>query len=219
MTMPPARDPLRQKPFSPESRMGSPHETGIFVAMPFPSTTDDAVAADSSAARPRALVIDDDPVFRSLLANMLKRDYSVVATADGKDGFELALDAPPDVAVIDIQMPVWDGLRTMQAFHEHPALKRVALVVLTSDTSRETLLAAINAGAEDYVSKIGLSRIELLEKLSRILDRRRVPPTSHIPAPAARHHARSSRELIAAATVAAVSADAERLQDLIDSWE
>src|SRR6476620_11520051 len=95
---------------------------------------------DSADARPRALVIDDDPLFRSLLVSMLKHDYIVTAAAEGSEGFDKALECPPRIAVIDIKMPVWDGIRTIKVFREHETLKHVGLVVLTSDASQETVL-------------------------------------------------------------------------------
>lgn len=161
---------------------------------------------------PQALVMDDDPLFRTLLISMLKRDYQVTGAADGSEGFYKALERPPAVAVIDIQMPVWDGVRTINAFRENATLKHVPLLVLTSDASKETVLAAIAAGADDYVIKSSLSREELLEKLQSVRDRRRQEANSRTQGlDAARH---------AAARMQPMTAASERqLQAVIDSWE
>lgn len=132
-------------------------------------TTVNATPADS-ATRPRVLVIDDDASVRSLLTAVLQRNYQVVVANDGLAGFTKAKEFLPDVAVIDIQMPGWDGLQTLTAFRQEPLLARVQTIVLTADASRETVVAAIKAGANDYMIKTAFSRDEFNRKIARLLD-------------------------------------------------
>ena len=119
--------------------------------------------------RVRILVVDDDPFFRSLISSLLQGDYAVATASDGSEGFYKALEEPPDVAIIDIRMPNWDGLRTLRAFQAHPALCRVKVMILSSDASRETILAATQGGASEYVVKTAFHRGDFLEKLARLL--------------------------------------------------
>ena len=73
-------------------------ETSLDTAAIIPHvTTSDAEPGSASHQRPRALVMDDDPLFRTLLVAMLKRDYTVTAAADGSNGFYKALEAPPEM--------------------------------------------------------------------------------------------------------------------------
>jgi DNA-binding NarL/FixJ family response regulator len=178
-------------------------------------------AADSAAAKPCVLVMDDDPLFRSLLVSMLKHDYVVTAAADGAEGFYKALECPPRIAVIDIKMPVWDGIRTLKAFREHEALKDVGLVVLTSDTSQETVFASIAAGADDYDIKSSLSRAEFLRKLAKVGENRKTRTASRLLASAVRQESRSDETPYEPAHSAVNDSAAanERLQDVIDAWE
>ncbi len=125
----------------------------------------------TDSLRPRVLVMDDDPLFRTLLVAMLQRAYTVIAAKDGSDGFYKAIETPPEIAVVDIQMPVWDGLRTLRAFREHATLRGIPLLVLSSDAAQETVQAAIQAGADDYLFKSSFTRNELLEKLQSLRDR------------------------------------------------
>ena len=118
--------------------------------------------------RRHVLVVDDDPLFRSLMVGVLRRDFQVTVACDGADGFYRALDNKPDVTVLDLQMPGWDGLKTLRAFRAHPTLSDVKVMVLTSDSSRETVLAAIHAGADDYTIKTAFSRDEFRQKLERL---------------------------------------------------
>lgn len=118
--------------------------------------------------RRHILIVDDDPLFRSLMVGVLRRDFDVTVACDGADGFYRALDRRPDVTVLDLQMPGWDGLKTLRAFRAHPSLADVRVMVLTSDSSRETVLAAIHAGADDYTIKTAFSRDEFRQKLDRL---------------------------------------------------
>jgi DNA-binding response OmpR family regulator len=72
--------------------------------------------------RRHILVIDDDPLFRSLIVAVLRKDFRVSVSSDGAEGFHAALDDKPDVTVLDLQMPGWDGLKTLQTFRTHPRL-------------------------------------------------------------------------------------------------
>lgn len=120
--------------------------------------------------RSRILVIDDDPLFRSLLTSMLRKEFLVTAASDGAEGYYMALERPPHLAVVDIKMPGWDGLRTLKAFRSHHLLSRIPVMMLTSDASRQTVMAAMQAGANDYVIKTTLSREDFLRKVCRQLN-------------------------------------------------
>lgn len=118
--------------------------------------------------RVRVMVVDDDAVFRNFLATILRRDYLVSVASQGLEAFRKACEHPPRLLVIDIQMPGWDGLKTIQAFRAHPSLSRVGVMVLTSDTTRQTVEAAIRAGADEYLVKTGFSTSEFLLKLAQL---------------------------------------------------
>jgi DNA-binding response OmpR family regulator len=120
--------------------------------------------------RSRILVIDDDPLFRSLLTSMLRKAFLVTAASDGAEGYYMALERPPHLAIVDIKMPGWDGLRTLKAFRSHHLLSRIPVMMLTSDSSRQTVMAALQAGASDYVIKTTLSRDDFIRKVCRQLN-------------------------------------------------
>ena len=117
----------------------------------------------------RILLIDDSPTFRSQVIGFLRGTYMVAVANDGFEGFNNAAACPPDLLIIDVKMPVWDGLRTLKAFRAHPAFRTVPILMLTGDASRESVTAAISGGVNDYMLKDALTKELLLEKLAKLL--------------------------------------------------
>jgi CheY-like chemotaxis protein len=180
----------------------------------------------SSAQRRHILVVDDDPLFRSLMVGVLRRDFQITVATDGADGFYRALDHKPDVTVLDLQMPGWDGLKTLRAFRAHPKLADVKVMVLTSDSSRETVLAAIHAGADDYTIKTAFSRDEFRQKLDRLCRQPRSmdcvidEAMNSVDAPDCESIHDEPHELLAVDTRhISWSGSNDLLQEAIDAWE
>jgi DNA-binding response OmpR family regulator len=163
----------------------------------------------------RILVIDDDPLFRSLITSMLRREYLVTVACDGSEGYYKALEQAPQLVIIDVQMPGWDGLRTLQALRAHQSLARVPIMMLTSDASRSTVLASIESGANDYVIKTTMSRDELLKKVKHLVH---LAPNRQAGAASAEESQPIDRQTEADLPHAA-NDEAAALQALLDNWE
>jgi DNA-binding NarL/FixJ family response regulator len=104
----------------------------------------------------RVVLVDDQPLlrsgFRALLA--VEEDIEVVAeAADGKEGLALAKQHRPDVALIDIQMPVMDGIEVTRRIAADPTLSRVHVVILTNYGMDEYVFNALRAGAAGFLVK------------------------------------------------------------------
>lgn len=104
----------------------------------------------------RVLLVDDQPLirsgFRALLG--LETDIEVVAEAgDGEEGLALAARHLPDVMLVDIRMPVLDGIGTTRRVAADPALAGVHVVVLTNYGMDEYVLDALRAGAAGFLVK------------------------------------------------------------------
>lgn len=109
------------------------------------------------------LVVDDHPLFRQGVVHALgtARDLSVVGEAKaGEEALKLARELLPDVVLLDISMPGWDGLVTAEKIAT--ACPASAIVMLTVSEDKDKLLAAFKAGARAYVLK-GVSAQELAE--------------------------------------------------------
>ncbi|RVU23185.1 response regulator transcription factor [Streptomyces antnestii] len=104
----------------------------------------------------RVLLVDDQPLIRSGFRALLdlEDDIEVVAeAADGKEGLELAGEHLPDVALIDIQMPVVDGIEATRRIAADPALAGVHVVILTNYGMDEYVFDALRAGAAGFLVK------------------------------------------------------------------
>ena len=168
--------------------------------------------------QPRVLVIDDDSSFRQLLAGLLKKQYEVTAASSGQEGYQLAMDRPPHVALIDIQMPGWDGLETLRRFREHPDLARIKTAMLTGDASRNTVVSAIRAGADEYLVKTNFSKDELLSKLKTLVAK---SPFGSQEADAALTASRNCHDGLCGDGRASnpLSDTSSRMQEIIDGWD
>ncbi|MER6161750.1 response regulator transcription factor [Streptomyces sp. NPDC001868] len=104
----------------------------------------------------RVLLVDDQPLIRSGFRALLdlEDDIEVVAeAADGQEGLALIKEQLPDVVLIDIQMPVMDGIEATRHIAADPALAGVHVVVLTNYGLDEYVFDALRAGAAGFLVK------------------------------------------------------------------
>lgn len=102
----------------------------------------------------RILLIDDEVDILEFVRYNLERDgYEVFTAPNGAVGIEIALSAKPHLILLDMMMPVMDGLETCQAIRSMPELKNVMVVFLSAVGSEEMQLQGYGAGADDYISK------------------------------------------------------------------
>ena len=104
----------------------------------------------------RVLLADDQPLIRSGFRALLdaEDDIEVVAEAgDGREGLALAQRHRPDIALMDIQMPVVDGIEATRRIAADPALAGVHIVILTNYGLDEYVFNALRAGAAGFLVK------------------------------------------------------------------
>jgi DNA-binding NarL/FixJ family response regulator len=109
------------------------------------------------------LVVDDHPLFRQGVVNSLEMvpDFQVVGeTSSGEEALKLTLSLMPDVVLLDVSMPGWNGIVTAEKIAL--ACPATAIVMLTAADDKDKLLAALKAGARGYVLK-GVSAKELAD--------------------------------------------------------
>lgn len=116
--------------------------------------TDDTSAIPTEARLMRALVAEDDPGVRRLIAALLELDgWDVRTAADGQEAVDMARDWHPDAVVIDMMMPNKDGLEAMREIRAEPGGEDCAVVVVSARTGARDVAQAIDAGCDDYVAK------------------------------------------------------------------
>jgi two-component system response regulator RegA len=107
---------------------------------------------DLNADRPTLLLVDDDEIFRTVLARALeKRGFGVTLASSVEQALPLARVNPPEYAVVDLKMEGASGLVLIQALHELDPATRI--VVLTGYASIATAVEAVKLGATQYLSK------------------------------------------------------------------
>ena len=123
-------------------------------------------APDAAANSIRVLVADDDRSFVSSLRELIDRqpELEVVATAvDGLQAIELAEDLEPDAVVLDLHMPLLDGVSTAARLRrDHPS---ICLIALTGDDASPLHQAVREAGADEVLLKNELLDV-LVERLT-----------------------------------------------------
>jgi DNA-binding NarL/FixJ family response regulator len=104
----------------------------------------------------RVLVADDQALIRAGFTALVEHAEDMVVVgqaADGRAAVELASATRPDVVLMDIRMPVLDGIAATRAISEDPALAGVRVLVLTTFDADEHVLAALRAGASGFLGK------------------------------------------------------------------
>jgi DNA-binding NarL/FixJ family response regulator len=124
-----------------------------------------------TARRDRVLVVDDAANLRELLTILLdvEDDFEVVGTAaDGEQAIVAAERLQPDIVLLDLAMPVMDGLQALPQLREHVPAARI---VIFSGFEHAALAAqALDAGADAYIEK-GTSVTQLVAQLRQLRDR------------------------------------------------
>jgi two-component system KDP operon response regulator KdpE len=110
----------------------------------------------------RILVVDDDlQILRALRINLTAHGYHVIVAPDGRSALRAAADAHPDVVVLDLGLPDMDGTEVIAGLR---GWTRMPIIVLTARHASAAMVKALDAGADDYVTKpFGMA--ELLARL------------------------------------------------------
>lgn len=102
-----------------------------------------------------ALVIDDSRAMRMILRRILTRcGFEVVEAADGRQALDVLADGPlPELALVDWNMPVMNGLDFVGAVRATPAYRQITLMMVTTESEHSQIVRALAAGAHEYVLK------------------------------------------------------------------
>ncbi|HXX84520.1 MAG TPA: response regulator [Casimicrobiaceae bacterium] len=103
---------------------------------------------------PRILVVDDTPETREIMTLRLQQQgYDVVIGVDGEDALEKVRAEQPDLVLLDIMMPKLDGISVTKRLKADPSLPFIPIVLLTAKADAKDVIAGLDAGADDYLTK------------------------------------------------------------------
>ena len=128
----------------------------------------------------KLVLIEDDPGIRTVIRLALKGagSFSVCEADNGADGLALVLREKPALVILDIMLPVMDGLAVCSAIRRTPSVSGTPIVMLTARTAEEDVVRGLELGADDYITKPFSSAI-LVARVKAAL-RRTAPPKGPI---------------------------------------
>jgi two-component system chemotaxis response regulator CheY len=105
--------------------------------------------------RRQILIVEDSPTMRQLLVFALRRlkNVEIVEAQDGMDGLRKVSSDHFDLALIDINMPVMDGLKLISLIRGDDDLKDIPICVITTEGAKEDRARALSLGANEYLTK------------------------------------------------------------------
>jgi len=121
----------------------------------------------------RILIADDLPDLLQALKETLEREgFSVTAVDNGETALQAIRADPPDIAVLDLKMPRMTGFQVCEALRQDPLLENLPVIILSASGTRDSKVAGLDLGADDFITKPVDVR-ELLARIRMILKRSR----------------------------------------------
>lgn len=108
----------------------------------------------SDLAKPRILVVEDDPDLRTILRlQLLSQGYEVIETTNGAEGFAAIQEKTPDCVILDLMMPVMDGFGFLKRTRSILSLQDVPILILTASEDERNKVRGFHYQADSYMSK------------------------------------------------------------------
>lgn len=118
------------------------------------------------------LIVDDQASSRAVLKGLLRKEYNLAFATNGLEALQIASQVMPDLILLDVMMPIMNGFEVCQRVRASPLLAEVPILMITALDDRASRLRAIQAGADDLITKpfdhIELrTRVRTITKLNR----------------------------------------------------
>lgn len=126
---------------------------------------------DGSASVKTVLVVDDLAIFREpIVAVLAQAGYGTLSASNGADAMSAMAGQIPDLVILDLGMPVMDGVAVLGHMRKSPRLKSVPVIVLSAETDRHRIMEAAKFGLAGYSLKSQFSLADLLQKINCTLE-------------------------------------------------
>ncbi len=117
------------------------------------------------------LIVEDDPMMSDLLIDLLSPDYTVTLAETVKDALEKSYQVLPDLILCDIKLPDGSGLKVLETLKQDELTAHIPIVVISSFHTEKDIVAGLESGANDYVSK-PFQKNELLSRIKTQFENR-----------------------------------------------
>lgn len=136
----------------------------------------------------KILSVDDSRTIRLIVGKTFRPyDCVICEASNGEEGLAAAAREKPDLILLDVTMPVMDGVTMLTKLKEDPDLKQIPVIMLTAESGRDNVLHIARLGVRDYLVK-PFKEDQLIEKAGRVVTLQKKPaaaPAPTAPAPAA----------------------------------
>jgi len=102
----------------------------------------------------KILIVDDEEDIRQVVGKFLvSNGYDVLTAEDGAKGWEIIQKQTPDLIILDLVMPIMDGVELLKKIKEHPSFQEIPVILLTGKSSDKDVLSGYAWGADYYITK------------------------------------------------------------------
>jgi DNA-binding response OmpR family regulator len=117
----------------------------------------------------KILLVDDSETFLLMEQRMLKpQAYQIITAKNGKEGIAKALEAKPDLILMDVVMPEMDGFTAVKRLREHQTLQATPIIMVTTQSEADSMEMGYQNGCNDYIVK-PIDQLELVAKVQNLL--------------------------------------------------
>ena len=128
-------------------------------------------------ARNKLLIIEDErPLAEVLSYNLRREGYEVLVAHDGQEGLRQAELKAPDLVILDLMLPVIEGLEVCRRLRAEPRTRRIPILVLTAKAEETDQVVGFSMGADDYVTKPFSVKV-VVERVKALLRRSEISPS------------------------------------------
>lgn len=112
---------------------------------------------------------DSDSLIKLMTYKLQNEGYTITVFTNGEEVYEKAIEEKPDLVILDLMMPIKDGLTVLKELKANPDTASIPVIMLTTNAEEDTILKALEEGAAEYITK-PFSTAVLLAKIKKLID-------------------------------------------------